>query len=71
MLGASFLLAMVIMGIVALSAFGVLSQKVGSYIALGFFIIGVLGLSRVFGPALLRRKRGPTESGAAARSEDG
>ena len=66
MLGASFLLAMVFLGLLALASFGVLSQKVAIYLAFGIFVIGVLVIRRFFGPALVRRDRESAEPGAAA-----
>ncbi len=65
-LGASFLLAVLSMGIFALAAFGALSQEVAIYLALGVFIVGALAISRFFGPALWRRDREAAGPGAAA-----
>lgn len=65
-LGASFLLALVFMGVLALAAFGAISQDVAIYLAMSVFIIGALAICRLFGPALLRRDRGTAESGAPA-----
>jgi hypothetical protein len=70
MLGASFLVALVFMGILALAAFGALSQDVAIYVALGVFIVGGLAICRFFMPALLHRDREAAEPGAADRGHD-
>ena len=53
-LGASFLLAVVLM-VFTLPVLGVVSIDVTIYLALGVFPVGLLAIGRVFGPALSRR----------------
>jgi hypothetical protein len=66
LLGASFLLAIVLVGILLLAAVGALSRDVAVYLALGVFILGALAIGRFFGPALVRRDQEASEPGTPA-----
>jgi hypothetical protein len=64
MLGASFLIAGVVMGILATAALDALSRDVAIYLALAVMVVGGLAIRRLFGPALLRRNRDAGERDA-------
>jgi hypothetical protein len=58
LLGASVLLAAVVMGIIAAAAFGILPRQVAVYTAAAVFLVGVAALARRFTRALGPPARG-------------
>jgi hypothetical protein len=57
LIGACFILAIVVMGILAAAALKAISREVAVYLALAVFVVGVIVFALVFGPALSRRNR--------------
>jgi hypothetical protein len=58
LLGASVLLAVVAMGIIAAAAFGILPRQAAVYTAAAVFVVGVAAVARQFTRALVPPARG-------------
>ena len=70
-LGASFLLWVVLIGVLILPALGALTRDVKICLALGVFLVGALAIDRLFGPALSRRDRESAEPVTRNIDDDG
>jgi hypothetical protein len=69
-IGASFLLAVVVGGLLATAALGALSREVAIYLALPVFVVVALAIGRVFALALLRPGQGRNDSCEPAAPAD-